>query len=297
MAKNASVRRSRRLRLASGMVLFIMLVAVWGFNSSLQSDVARTVEVFQARGAGGVYYKVMQHFGVEPPGMRFAVATPDAEGMNGARLAALQADLARRHTTAFLVIRHDQIVEEWYAPGVAPMDRHYTAALAKGVIGSVALMVALNDHRLSLTDPAWKYIPEWKHDPLKSKITIRELATFTSGLDDIDFNQPQTGWRQTYVQDRPTRFRYAIDRTPVIFDPGTACKYSGIGFYALAYALTASLQGTPQQDIRTLLRARVMDPIGVPLDAWSISYGESYDMDDMKLYAMGSGGEYTPRAI
>ena len=40
-----------------------------------------------------------------------------------------------------------------------------------------------------------------------------------------------------------------------------------------------------------------MKPLGIPDGAWNISYGESYNMDGLKLQAIGSGGRYTTRAI
>jgi hypothetical protein len=65
---------------------------------------------------------------------------------------------------------------------------------------------------------------------------------------------------------------------------------------ALAWAVTASLKGAPHTDILSLLRDRVMRPIGVPDDAWSIGYGRAYDVDGLKLYANWGGGNYTARA-
>ena len=40
------------------------------------------------------------------------------------------------------------------------------------------------DGRIKPDDLACKYVPEWRQDPRKSKITVWQLATHTSGLDD-----------------------------------------------------------------------------------------------------------------
>ena len=58
---------------------------------------------------------------------------------------------------------------------------------------------------------------------------------------------------------------------------------------ALAYAVTASLNGG---DIRTLLKERVLDPLGVPEQDWSIGYGRAYEVDGLKLYANWGGGKF-----
>ena len=57
---------------------------------------------------------------------------------------------------------------------------------------------------------------------------------------------------------------------------------------ALSYAITASLKGG---DIRTLLKERIMDPLGIPERAWSIGYGRAYEVDGMQLYANWGGGK------
>ena len=50
----------------------------------------------------------------------------------------------------------------------------------------------------------------------------------------------------------------------MIFPPGTSYAYSNPGMAALAYAVTASLKGAPQTDIHALLKARLIEPLGIP---------------------------------
>jgi CubicO group peptidase (beta-lactamase class C family) len=83
----------------------------------------------------------------------------------------------------------------------------------------------------------------------------------------------------------------------MIFQPGTRGQYSGIGYYALAYAVTKALQGAPESDIKTLYSKRIMAPLGIPKKDWSLSYGESYEFAGLKLYAMGSGADMSARAV
>ena len=62
---------------------------------------------------------------------------------------------------------------------------------------------------------------------------------------------------------------------------------------ALAYAVTASLKGG---DIRSLLKDRIFDPLGIPESAWSIGYGRAYEVDGLQLYANWGGASFTARA-
>src|SRR5262249_55412632 len=49
-------------------------------------------------------------------------------------------------------------------------------------------------------------------------------------------------------------------------------------------------------DIRAVLRDRVLRPLGVPDEAWSIGYGKAAHVDGMDLWANWGGGAFTPRA-
>jgi CubicO group peptidase (beta-lactamase class C family) len=150
-------------------------------------------------------------------------AAPESQGMASAKLEAMRQVLAARRTKAVLVVRNDRIVLEWYAPGHGPEKPYYTASLAKALVGGMALMVALNDGRIGVDDPAWKYIAAWKDDPVKAKITIRQLATHTSGIADAeDGGRPHeelTGWKGDFWKQRPDPFSISLRQAPVAFEP------------------------------------------------------------------------------
>src|SRR5947209_4170909 len=126
-------------------------------------------------------------------------ATPESQGMSAARLDALRDELARRKTKAFLVVRNDRIVYEWYGPDHGPAKAHGTASLAKALVGGMSLAVTLTDGSIALDDRAARFIPQWKDDPRKARITLRHLGSHTSGLDDAEADglphEQLTGWK------------------------------------------------------------------------------------------------------
>ncbi len=222
---------------------------------------------------------------------------PAEAGLDAARLESWRSGLAAHGTTGLIVLRRGRIALEWYAPGWNADRPHGTASMAKALVGGMSLAVAMSDGRISPDDLASRYIPEWRGDPLKSKITIRELATHTSGIadaeqDDIPHDK-LTGWKGDFWKRTPDPFSIAVRLAPVLFQPGTANEYSNPGMAALSYAITASLHGG---DIRTLLKERVMEPLGVPERDWSIGYGQAYQVDGLKLYANWGGASFTARA-
>src|SRR5690349_4697824 len=116
----------------------------------------------------------------------WATISPAEAGLDPVKLEAWRSTLAAHRTTGLLVIRRGRIALEWYAPEWNADRPHGTASLAKALVGGMSLAVAMNDGRISPDDLASKYIPGWSADPLKSKITIRHLATHTSGISDAE---------------------------------------------------------------------------------------------------------------
>jgi CubicO group peptidase (beta-lactamase class C family) len=229
--------------------------------------------------------------------MEWATIAPADAGFDPVKLEAWRGTLATHGTTGLLVIRRGRIALEWYAPGWDANRQHGTASMAKALVGGMSLAVAIDDERISPGDLALKYIPMWAGDPLKSKVTIRQLATHTSGISDAEQeglpHDRLPGWKGDFWKRVPDPFSIAVRQAPVLFEPGTQNAYSNPGMAALSYAITASLKGG---DIRTLLKERLLDPLGVPERAWSIGYGQAYEVDGLKLYANWGGGSFTARA-
>jgi len=230
-------------------------------------------------------------------------AAPESQGMSREKLDAIQSLLERKKTTAFVVIRNDKIVHEWYAPDFGPTKTHGSASLAKALVGGLSLAVAMTDGRISLDDRASKFIPQWADDPLKSKIAVRHLGSHTSGIEDAEQDKlphdKLTGWKGDLWKrlDPPNdAFTIGRDQAPVIFEPGEKLAYSNPAIGMLTYCVTAAIRAGAHKDIRTLLRERVMRPIGVPDNQWSCGYGKTYVVDGLPLVCSWGGGSYTARA-
>jgi CubicO group peptidase (beta-lactamase class C family) len=224
------------------------------------------------------------------------IAPADA-GLDPVKLEAFRANLAAHRTTGLIVLRRGRIALEWYSPEWNADRPHGTASMAKALVGGMSLAVAMSDGRFSPDGLASKYILAWRDDPLKSKITIRQLATHTSGIADAEQagmpHDQLPGWKGDFWKRKPDPFSIAIGQAPVRFEPGTQYAYSNPGMAALSYAITASLKGG---DIHSLLKDRVFDPLGIPERHWSIGYGQTYEVDGLKLYANWGGASFTARA-
>ena len=240
-------------------------------------------------------------------------ATPESQGFSPQKLEEAVRVLAKKNTKKLLVIRHDKIVYEWFAEGFEDSVRgHGTASLAKAIVGGLSLLVAMNEGYIKPDDPAWKYIPSWKDDSLKSKITIRHLASHTSGMEDSEISSRERailaakglhhhmdleGWKGHFWRRDLNPFIMARDSAPIMEAPGNRYGYSNPGIAMLTYAVTSSLRNSPYNDTRTYLREKIYEPIGIREGEYTIGYGRSYEEDGLKLVPSWGGGTFAAHAV
>src|SRR5690554_1726219 len=181
-----------------------------------------------------------------PPSVfRWEYASPESQGMSSPALDKMLNTLVEKGTKKLMIIKDDKIVYEWFAEGSADsLNRHSTASLAKALVGGMSLVAAMDDGYISLDESALHYIPAWEKQGVKSKISIRHLATHTSGIEDAEatpeerqemnqkglhrhFDLP--GWKGQFWRQEPDPFAVSRDSTPVLFTPGSAYAYSNPG--------------------------------------------------------------------
>lgn len=87
---------------------------------------------------------------------------------------------------AVLILENDRVVCEDYHGGTTAQTPHHLYSGTKSF--SCALAVALADEgTVQLDDRVSDTVSEWKSDPRKSQITVRQLLNFTSGLASDEF--------------------------------------------------------------------------------------------------------------
>lgn len=248
-----------------------------------------------------------------PSDFQWEYATPESRGMSSKKLDSMRNVLAEKGTKKLLIIKNDKIVYEWFSPGWEDsVKKHSTASLAKAVVSGMSLLAALDDGYIHPDEPACNFIPSWKKDEIKSKITIRQLATHTSGIEDAEASEKEKaemerkkldrhfgipGWKGQFWRKEPDPFSLARDSAQVIFTPGTKYVYSNPGIAMLTYAVTSSLKGSKYEDIRTYLKERIYEPIGIEEKDYTIGYGKTYELDGLKLVPGWGGGNFTAKAI
>src|SRR5205085_5336244 len=119
-----------------------------------------------------------------------------------------------RRGTAVLVIQNGRTIFEHYARGAVPEARWPIFSGTKSFWGLSALCAA-QDGLFKLDDPVSATISEWKTDPRKSRITIRQLLNFTDSIEGASY---------LHRSSIPNRNAAAL-RVPSVTEPGAAFIY------------------------------------------------------------------------
>ena len=153
---------------------------------------------------------------------------------------------AARDGDAVLAYRHDSLVVEDYENGYNGREGH---GLASGTKAFACALVALgqSDRLFQLDQPLSRYLADFRGDPVRAGITLRQMLSLTSGIvPDID--SPDDVHRATTL--------------PLETVPGQHFAYGGAAFHVLDALLTERLKG----DAVAYLSRRVLAPLGIAAD-------------------------------
>ncbi len=166
-------------------------------------------------------------------------ATAREAGIREAALAEAEALAQQSGSHALLVARNGHIVLERYWNGFGPQSRFSTASMHKAVL-ALAYGRAIQRHRISLTDPVGRFLPEWRADP-RGNVQIGQLLAMASGLA-FPPTPPGPGAPSTrlfFADD----IRAVALSTPQEVPPGTRFAYSNIDSQLAGEALNAATGG------------------------------------------------------
>jgi CubicO group peptidase (beta-lactamase class C family) len=146
------------------------------------------------------------------------------------------------------VVLEEGLGRTGYGEGEVDPDRtvYDLASLSKVVGTTTAVMLLVEDGKMSLDDPVQAYLPEFMGNG-KERVTIRHLLTHTSGLPagaDVYGATPEDGLLR-------------LMRVPLGHSPGMHVEYSDVGFVVL-FAAAERAAGEP---LYRLLDRRVFGPL------------------------------------
>lgn len=150
---------------------------------------------------------------------------------------------------SLLVMQDGRTIFEHYANGGSPRERWPIFSGTKSFWG-IAALAAVRDGLFKFDDPVSDTITEWKSDPRKSQITIRELLNQTDGIEGASRLQ------RASIRDRNAM---AI-RLSVVAEPGSAFIYGPSHLQIFSELLRRKLKG---RDIISYFEGRVSNRLGL----------------------------------
>ncbi|MGA3171470.1 MAG: serine hydrolase domain-containing protein [Chthoniobacteraceae bacterium] len=159
---------------------------------------------------------------------------------------------AEHNGYSLIVIQHRHIEFERYADGDGSRVRHKIYSGTKG-LWCVAAVAAQDDGLLDLDEPVSRTITEWREEPGRGRITIRELLNFTAGID------PGFHLHSDEVTDRDN---YALE-LPLVARPGDSFIYGPSQIQVFCEVLRRKLAERSGETPWHYLERRVLRPLGI----------------------------------
>jgi CubicO group peptidase (beta-lactamase class C family) len=136
---------------------------------------------------------------------------------------------------------------------VAPDRGHEIWSGTKSFNGLI-LAAAVQDGLLTLDEPVSRTLPEWRSDPAKAAVTLRQLLSLTSGL------RSTVGRAPDYAE--------AI-AAPLAAAPGTRFQYGATPFQVFGEVMQRKLAAAGREpDVLAYLKSRILDPIDAHWSDW-----------------------------
>ncbi|MGQ0540434.1 MAG: serine hydrolase domain-containing protein [Blastocatellia bacterium] len=172
----------------------------------------------------------------------------------------LAADYSRQYRgLSVLVMKGDKVVFEEYQNGHSADTPWMLASGTKSFSGEM-LAAAIEDKLVkSFDEKVSDTITEWKNDPRKSKITIRQLLSLTGGID-------------AGAVGRPPSYSESI-KFSAKFEPGEKFEYGPVPFQVFGELMRRKLE-PKRESVLNYLKRRVLDPIGLKAANWTMQSGQ-----------------------
>lgn len=182
--------------------------------------------------------------------------TPDRAKSNYQLAADYSADA---RGLSVLVMKGDKVVFEEYQNGHSADEPWMLASGTKSFSG-VLLAAAIEDKLIGgFDEKVSDTITEWKSDPQKVRITLRQLLSLTSGL-------------ETGPNGRPPAYSAAVGYASS-FEPGEKFRYGPVPFQIFGEVLRRKLAPL-KEGVMDYLDRRILTPIGLKAARWTTQEGQ-----------------------
>jgi CubicO group peptidase (beta-lactamase class C family) len=161
---------------------------------------------------------------------------------------------ARHGERALLIWQDGRFHLERYGPGGSRDKTENVYSITKSLC-ALATFNAIGKRVLELDEPVSRTLTEWRNDPRKRKITVRDLLNQSSGL--------RPGFQELYRANLRNKEKVAL-RLPVISTPGKTFAYGPSHYEALEVLMARKLEKSPL----AWIEGAVFSPLGIKPGGW-----------------------------
>jgi CubicO group peptidase (beta-lactamase class C family) len=197
------------------------------------------------------------------PTESWPTSTPEEQGFDSAKVAEGLLAIKEKGTLihSLMVIRNDKVILDAYFYPYNGSLYHDLASVTKSVMTTL-IGIAIDQSKLSLDDRMVSFFPDHEIanlDERKEKITIRHLASMSSGLECDRIDEIT----MTEMRDSEDWVQFALDRR-VAREPGTNFAYCGLNMHLLS----AILQKATGMNALEFARQNLFGPLGIQDVYW-----------------------------
>jgi CubicO group peptidase (beta-lactamase class C family) len=187
----------------------------------------------------------------------------------------LEDSLNSSGTTAFLVVRDDELLYERYFDGYDQTSIHTSFSMAKSFASALVGIAIDEGHIKSVNEPITNYLPELRQrDERFESITIRHLLTMSSGIKyeeggDLPWSEDADDTKTYYS----TNLReLALENSRIEGEPGEYFEYNN--YNPLLVGLI--LERATGMSVSRYLQQKLWNPLGMEADGtWSLDSTKS----------------------
>jgi CubicO group peptidase (beta-lactamase class C family) len=212
--------------------------------------------------------------GVEWPTSGWRTGLPEDLGLNSLKLADGLLAIRKKGLDlhSLILVRHGVMVLDAHFYPYDGTSVHDQASVTKSIMTTL-IGIAADQGRLTLDDPMLSFFPGRDiadRDAAKERITVRHLASMSSGLDCTAANDEQT---LKEMERSPDFVQFFLDRR-MAAEPGTRFVYCSPGMHLLS----AILQKATGMTALEFARLNLFEPLGIrdviwPTDAQGFNHG------------------------
>ena len=192
--------------------------------------------------------------------------------------------LRKSGTDAFVVLRQDTVIFEYYDKKMGPKEALSSNSVAKAIISTLTGIAWKQGFIRSIDQPVLSYLPELK-GKISSQLKIRDLLQMTAGLNFSEsYLNPFSTIAHLYYTRHSERMMRKIHQREM---PGTEFEYLSANYWLL----TRIIEKATRQPIDQFTQKELWEPLGMP-------DGASWSLDRENGLAKGfTGFNTTARAL